>query len=214
MATTFMIDVILMLMMLGLFGLILTLHFKLKAFGRDALRVPALADDLTQAITTSRTAMQELAKTARTDGAKLENLVSTAARSTQELTYLIDRAEKVLERFDNHTQNGAMRLNVPEAATAASAPIAKPAPIATPTATPTSAPRPMATSTQAAVMPGRYKKEMATPTPEAPFKPASFGSTAAAYSMATKFRAEATDDTPAMSSEAELELRRALGGTV
>lgn len=211
MGTAFIIDVVLMLSMAGLFSLILLLHFKLKEFGRDAMRVPALADDLTKAITTSRTVMQELAQTARTDGTKLEQLVSTASRSTQELTYLIDRAEKVLERFDGHINNGSMRLNTPEPAPQRAA---TPAP--TPTATPATAPRPMAASNQAAVMPGRYKKEMAAvPTPEKPFKPASFGATAAAYSTATKFRDEPTEDaTPPVASEAERELRRALGATV
>lgn len=233
--TGFMIDLVLMLTMAGLLGVVLVLHFKLKEFGRDALRVPALADDLTKAITTSRTAMQELAKSARTDGALLEEYTSKAARNIHELTYLIDRAEKVLERFDTHISNGTMRLHSAgtETATAAasSMPAAKPAP----TATPTTAPRPLdrgtssaqhgtgASSSQAAIMPGRYKKEMATPqtsepTAQKPFKPTSFGATAAAYGSASKMANATTttdsNDTPPVASEAELELRRALGGSV
>lgn len=235
--TGFMIDLVLMLTMVGLLGVVLVLHFKLKEFGRDALRVPALADDLTKAITTSRTAMQDLAKSARTDGTLLEEYTGKASRSIQELTYLIDRAEKVLERFDTHLSNGAMRLShAAETIAPASAEPPKAAP--QPTATPTTAPRPMdrtaqrsgqhtgqhmGQSGQAAIMPGRYKKEMATPqtsepSAQTPFKPTSFGATAAAYGSASKMalggNSAENDETPPVASEAELELRRALGGSV
>ena len=148
--TGFMIDLVLMLTMAGLLGVVLVLHFKLKEFGRDAMRVPALADDLTTAITTSRTAMQELAKSARTDGALLEEYTSKAARNIQELTFLIDRAEKVLERFDSHISNGAMRLSEAQVtpAQAASAQTTSQSELSAPTATPTSAQRPMNRPTQ------------------------------------------------------------------
>lgn len=225
--TGFMIDLVLMLTMAGLLGVVLVLHFKLKEFGRDAMRVPALADDLTTAITTSRTAMQELAKSARTDGALLEEYTSKAARNIQELTFLIDRAEKVLERFDNHISNGAMRLSeaqVTPAQTTSAQTTSQPE-FSAPTATPTSAQRPMnrpaqttGASSQAAIMPGRYKKEMATPqnsepSAQKPFKPTSFGASAAAYGSASTVMNNTTvDDTPAVASEAERELRRALGG--
>ena len=225
--TGFMIDLVLMLTMAGLLGVVLVLHFKLKEFGRDAMRVPALADDLTTAITTSRTAMQELAKSARTDGALLEEYTSKAARNIQELTFLIDRAEKVLERFDSHISNGAMRLSEAQVtpAQAASAQTTSQSELSAPTATPTSAQRPMnrptqntGASRQAAIMPGRYKKEMATPqnsepSAQKPFKPTSFGASAAAYGSASTVMSNTTvDDTPAVASEAERELRRALGG--
>ena len=225
--TGFMIDLVLMLTMAGLLGVVLVLHFKLKEFGRDAMRVPALADDLTTAITTSRTAMQELAKSARTDGALLEEYTSKAARNIQELTFLIDRAEKVLERFDSHISNGAMRLSEAQVtpAQAASAQTTSQSELSAPTATPTSAQRPMnrptqntGASSQAAIMPGRYKKEMATPqnsepSAQKPFKPTSFGASAAAYGSASTVMNNTTvDDTPAVASEAERELRRALGG--
>ncbi len=225
--TGFMIDLVLMLTMAGLLGVVLVLHFKLKEFGRDAMRVPALADDLTTAITTSRTAMQELAKSARTDGALLEEYTSKAARNIQELTFLIDRAEKVLERFDNHISNGAMRLSEAQVTPAQAAHTqTTPQPeLSAPTATPTSAQRPMnrpaqntRASSQAAIMPGRYKKEMATPqnsepSAQKPFKPTSFGASAAAYGSASTVMNNTTvDDTPAVASEAERELRRALGG--
>ncbi|MBA44793.1 MAG: hypothetical protein CMF62_12455 [Magnetococcales bacterium] len=225
--TGFMIDLVLMLTMAGLLGVVLVLHFKLKEFGRDAMRVPALADDLTTAITTSRTAMQELAKSARTDGALLEEYTSKAARNIQELTFLIDRAEKVLERFDNHISNGAMRLSEAQVTPAQAAHTqTTPQPeLSAPTATPTSAQRPMnrpaqntSASSQAAIMPGRYKKEMATPqnsepSAQKPFKPTSFGASAAAYGSASTVMNNTTvDDTPAVASEAERELRRALGG--
>ena len=225
--TGFMIDLVLMLTMAGLLGVVLVLHFKLKEFGRDAMRVPALADDLTTAITTSRTAMQELAKSARTDGALLEEYTSKASRNIQELTFLIDRAEKVLERFDNHISNGAMRLSeaqVTPAQTTSAQTTPQPE-LSAPTATPTSAQRPMnrpaqntGASSQAAIMPGRYKKEMATPqnsepSAQKPFKPTSFGASAAAYGSASTVMNNTTvDDTPAVASEAERELRRALGG--
>ena len=222
------VDVILMLTMAGLGGLVYVLHMKLKEFGRDAMRVPALADDLTTAITTSRTAMQELAQAARTDGARLENLTSRAAGCTQELTYLIGRAEKVLERFDALSDRGLLRNDTfsaqPKTTTETIAPAAQ---TTAPTATPVTAQRPLVdrrASSQAAIMPGRYKKEMATPQPaEKPYKPASFGSTAAAYNTAnniTKTGAATgntetlNNDTPPVASEAELELRRALGGGI
>ena len=225
--TGFMIDLVLMLTMAGLLGVVLVLHFKLKEFGRDAMRVPALADDLTTAITTSRTAMQELAKSARTDGALLEEYTSKASRNIQELTFLIDRAEKVLERFDNHISNGAMRLSEAQVTPAQAAHTqTTPQPeLSAPTATPASAQRPMnrpaqttGASSQAAIMPGRYKKEMATPqnsepSAQKPFKPTSFGASAAAYGSASTVMNNTTvDDTPAVASEAERELRRALGG--
>lgn len=229
--TGFMIDLVLMLTMAGLLGVVLVLHFKLKEFGRDAMRVPALADDLTTAITTSRTAMQELAKSARTDGALLEEYTSKASRNIQELTFLIDRAEKVLERFDNHISNGAMRLSeaqVTPAQTTSAQTTPQPE-LSAPTATPTTAQRPLnrpmnhtgqntSATSQAAIMPGRYKKEMATPqnsepSAQKPFKPTSFGASAAAYgSASTVMNNTSADDTPAVASEAERELRRALGG--
>jgi hypothetical protein len=67
-------------------------------------------------------------------------------------------------------------------------------------------------------MPGRYKKEMAIPqnsepSAQKPFKPTSFGASAAAYGSASTVMNNTTvDDTPAVASEAERELRRALGG--
>lgn len=217
------IDFLLMLSIGGLAGLVIALHLKLRQFSAEAGKVPALADDLTRAITASRGTMQELAKTAKTDGVRLEELNTQAERARQELIYILDRAEKVLSLFDTHLEGRP----VPQPTTKTEQPIA---PQAVPDPAPKTEQKPAAPqqesarqeekpaasgTNKAAIMPGRYATRVGRDQNgrPRPYKPASFSSTAAAYSASTGV-AQQTNQSPQSATEAEYELRRALENAV
>lgn len=197
------VDILLMLSLVVLTGLVLALHMKLRQFGREAMRVPALADDLTQAITTSRSTMQELMRVARTDGVRLEDFNGKANKTLQELVYVLDRAEKVLLQFDNHLDGRSLPV--------ASSNLSSASFIEEPTKEQKkSEPLPQrGTSARPSVKPGRYDKEI--------YKPSSLGGTAAAYQASNSVSDNDVDSQESMSrraSEAEKELRRALGSSI
>ncbi len=197
------VDILLLLSLSVLTGLVLVLHIKLRQFGREAMRVPALADDLTQAITTSRSTMQDLMRIARTDGARLEDFNGKANKTLQELVYVLDRAEKVLLQFDKHLDGHAPpAFNAgSEAVNSIQEPIKEQG---------KNTPLPQrGTSARPSVKPGRYDKEI--------YKPSSLGGTAAAYQASSSIPSSDDDiqkNASQRASEAEKELRRALGSSV
>ena len=226
----FVFNVVLLTVMLGLASLVLLLHLRLRAFGAEAVRVPALADELTRAITTSRTAMSELARTARTDGVKLEEATTAAERTLQDLIYVLDRAEKILTQFDSHLAAHPVPKTAPmSTAQQRSEPVSEPiVTAAAPEPTPAEQPD-LATATlkNAAIMPGRPARPAWRRLDDAPeavetakFKPMSASGAGAAYQAATQAERRA-DVAPAVTishsaaqTDAERELRRALEGAV
>ena len=225
------VDFLLMLSIGGVMGLVIALHIKLRRFSEEAGKVPALADDLTRAITTSRDAMQGLAKAAKTDGARLEEALSRAESVRQDLVYILDRAEKVLQQFDRHLEKHPV---VPHAETiqnnnaalgGASAGASTAAGVASQTSRPpqganqqlgASANAPAKSNpgdSEAAVMPGRYQSRFGVDqngNPR-PYKPASYQSGAAAYGASNRqYDQQQTDADDAGAIDAESELRRAL----
>lgn len=95
------IDFLLMLAIGGLAGLVIALHIRMRQFMRQAQSVPALADDLTQAITASKSAIQGLQKACKTDGVQLEELLLKVERTRQEILFILDRAEKLAVQLEN-----------------------------------------------------------------------------------------------------------------
>ena len=236
------VDFLLMLSIGGLVGLVIALHLKLRRFSEEAEKVPALADDLTRAITTSRDTMQALAKSAKTDGARLEELLSRAESSRQDLIYVLDRAEQVLKQFDTRLADQPVpRLdrtqNTATASTAPSSPAfsepsqtpqqesskSQPTPQDQSQAQPQTQAhsKPQETESKAAIMPGRYQSRLGvdqngSPTP---YRPASYQSGAAAYGAnaqnyerAQETSHNQTDNTT--TTDAEGELRRALENAI
>lgn len=224
------VDFLLMLSIGGLAGLVIALHLKLRQFSAEAGKVPALADDLTRAITASKSTMQALADTARTDGARLEDLVAQAESTRQEMLFVIDRAEKVLSWYDNQlahhpvprqenndTQTAANGAHVPpghdqkaqmpqsDATSQQTGPQQAESSAAPPE-------QKKETENKAAIMPGRYQARLGVDQNgrPRPYKPASFQSGAAAYG------ANATQPSPSTQSatQAESELRRALENAI
>lgn len=222
------IDFLLMLSLGGLAGLVIALHLKLRQFSDEAGKVPALADDLTRAITASRHTMQELAKAAKTDGARLEDLVSQAERTRQEMVYVLDRAEKVLTQFDRQMENQpvpqprrlAAQGSMPQAQQQEAATQnretswqAAPEPSRPPESKPEEVSQQPQQNEKAAIMPGRYQSRLGVDQNgrPRPYKPASFQSGAAAYG-ASASQEEVKESSS--STEAENELRRALENAI
>ena len=224
------VDFLLMLSIGGLAGLVIALHLKLRQFSAEAGKVPALADDLTRAITASRSTMQALADTARTDGARLEDLVAQAESTRQEMRYVIDRAEKVLSWYDNqlahHPVPQQESAGIEAAANSgrvspgddqqvqATEPVATPQTTG-PQQTESPAPPPVQnkeTENKAAIMPGRYQARLGVDQNgrPRPYKPASFQSGAAAYGA----NATQSQSTTLSATQAESELRSALENAI
>ena len=96
------IDAVLFLMMFALGGLFVVLHLRLRRFHQEVGAMPVLADDLTRALAGSTKAMQQLAQAAQRDGNQLEDTIARAEHILQDLTYVLDRADKTLARLDGH----------------------------------------------------------------------------------------------------------------
>ena len=218
------IDFLLMLSIGGLAGLVIALHLKLRQFSAEAGKVPALADDLTRAITASRTTMQDLAKTAKTDGVRLEELNTQAERTRQELIYVLDRAEKVLGMFDNELEGRPVprleRAHQPQTQTPTEETTSSRENTSEQTQQahkPTVEKQAEATTnghSKAAIMPGRYQTRVGQDQNgrPRPYKPASFSTTAAAYGASSGQQTQSTR--PQSATDAESELRRALENAI
>ena len=236
------IDFLLMLSIGGLAGLVIALHLKLRQFSAEASKVPALADDLTRAITASRSTMQALANAAKTDGARLEELLSQAERARQEMVYVLDRAEQVLAQFDSrleeqpapqprrlNSHNGAPQPNSLEASPQQRLHgVQQPGPQQqTPPAPEQSRPQPASQNgaethagreggtraqNKAAIMPGRYQARLGV---DQNGRPRPY-KPASFQSGAAAYGASAQNQSTESSSatEAESELRRALENAI
>ena len=216
------IDFFLMLSIGGLAGLVIALHLKLRQFSAEAGKVPALADDLTRAITASRIAMQELAQSAKTDGAHLENFVSQAERSRQDLIYILDRAEQVLTQFDEQLKNKPIpKLKQDTTSDLPQMNAGKQGEPRAPEASINTQSQPHGKNNQsvasgqdtAAIMPGRYKARFAVDQDgqPRPYKPASYGVGAAAYGASARHQVR---DDEIETTEAVNDLRRALQNSI
>jgi hypothetical protein len=100
MTTPLAIDIALMVVLFGLGGLLLMLHQRIRDLATQAQQMPMLSEQLNEALNRTREALRLLAEAARTEGARLEDKTLLANRTLQDFDFVLDRAEKVLRRFD------------------------------------------------------------------------------------------------------------------
>jgi hypothetical protein len=76
------------------------LHQRIRDLATQAQQMPMLSEQLNEALNRTREALRLLAEAARTEGARLEDKTLLANRTLQDFDFVLDRAEKVLRRFD------------------------------------------------------------------------------------------------------------------
>ena len=96
----FFLEVMLLIMLAIVGALVVWLHFRLEGFSRDRKKLPLLADSLTNSMTQAYEGVSKLETAVREHSPELEKKVSMAKGSLHELSYVLDRAERLLARLD------------------------------------------------------------------------------------------------------------------
>ncbi|MBI1363353.1 MAG: hypothetical protein GC134_05160 [Proteobacteria bacterium] len=228
-------DGFLTLLLLAVGGLMVVLYIRVRALTQAENTLPVLSDQFVQSVDRARTALRDMGAMAQNKGTELDDKIFIAERALQDLTYVLDRAEKILARLDGHT--GTAPVAVPASVTAAPAPVAAPLPReqaeprgfsaseAEHASTPQRRRKTDTPAADAVVMPGRQAviaRRLAAQSqqPEAPvapaYKPSTRHGSAAAYAamgartMTTEEAEQATVRAASALSDVERDLRRAL----
>lgn len=98
------INVTLFVALLGLAVLFWRVNQKLHVMMRSSERLPALSNSLTDALNKAQAALQGLNRTTADQVPAISEKVRLANATINDLTYLLDRAEKVLSHLENHNQ--------------------------------------------------------------------------------------------------------------
>ena len=95
-------DIFLTVLLLGVGGLMAVLYVRVQTLVRAETTLPTLSDQFVAAMQSAREALKSMGDIAHQKGGELDDKVFVAERTLQDLTYMIDRAEKVLARMDTH----------------------------------------------------------------------------------------------------------------
>lgn len=98
------INVTLFVALLGLAVLFWRVNQKLQVMMRSSERLPALSNTLTEALNKAQSALQGLNRTTAEQVPAISEKVRLANATVNDLTYLLDRAEKVLSHLENQNQ--------------------------------------------------------------------------------------------------------------
>lgn len=99
-------------------GLLLTVGLWLYEFRQNYKKAPLLGEELTRQLMAAREALLGLQKAAREAGPELAKAVSAAQTMTQDLNFLVARAEKVASTLDATTSPTPKPAKLPPAAEA------------------------------------------------------------------------------------------------
>lgn len=102
-ASVLFFDVFLTLLLVGVGVLMAVLYLRVRALTQADRQLPALSDQFVAAMEKARLALRDMGSLAQTRGAELDDKIFIAERALQDLTYVLDRAEKILARLDAHT---------------------------------------------------------------------------------------------------------------
>lgn len=94
------INLTLFIALIGLAVLFWRVNQKLQVLMRSSERLPALSNTLTEALTKAQTALQGLNRTSAEQVPAISEKIRLANATINDLTYLLDRAEKVLAHMD------------------------------------------------------------------------------------------------------------------
>ena len=89
---------IVMLALVG--GVVLWMHYRFDALHNGASKLPMLSKQMNKSLVSARVALQELKKEVGDVQPKITRDLNRAHRSIQDLEYLTEKAEKVLEQLD------------------------------------------------------------------------------------------------------------------
>jgi hypothetical protein len=217
---TLMFDVFLTILLTGIGGLMAVLYMRVRALTQAEQTLPTLSDQFLEAIQRGRDALRDMGDMAQARGTELDDKVFVAERALQDLTYMLDRAEKVLQKMD--VQLG---MSTPSAPIQASRPVettaARPQP-EQPTMSEAALRRRKsdAVSTDAVVMPGRQTpgrrmsaQSQIEQSKQPAFRPSTRQGSAAAYA-AMGAETVSAGTTHVAVSDVERDLRRALEETL
>lgn len=136
------LDIVLLLVLMGLAALTLTLYLRVRRFAREVAAMPVLSDQLAVAMTGCKQTLDNMVRVAGNHGQALSQSGERAQQTIQELSFLISRAEKMLDALEQAAPASAIASTVK-----------------------TAAPSPLQDMVQeAAVMPGRTHAAMPTQT--------------------------------------------------
>ncbi len=96
-------------------GLLMTVGLWLYEFRQNYKKAPLLGEELTRQLIGAREALVNLQKTAKESGPELAKAVAAAQNMTQDLNFLIARAEKVASKLDETTAAKPREAKVPAA---------------------------------------------------------------------------------------------------
>jgi hypothetical protein len=96
-------------------GLLMTVGLWLYEFRQNYKKAPLLGEELTRQLMSAREALVNLQRVAKESGPELAKAVSAAQNMTQDLTFLIARAEKVASKLDDTTAAKPKEAKVPSA---------------------------------------------------------------------------------------------------
>ena len=93
-------DTILFLLLTGVAGLMVWLHYKFKQILKSNKEVPVLSNMLSNNMSDARNALSELSGAVRNKAPELDKKIMEANRTIQEITFVLAKAEKVMKQFD------------------------------------------------------------------------------------------------------------------
>lgn len=94
-------------------GLLLTVGLWLYEFRQNYKKAPLLGEELTRQLIGAREALVNLQRTAKEAGPELAKAVASAQNMTQDLNFLLARAEKVASALDDATAPTPKAVKVP-----------------------------------------------------------------------------------------------------
>lgn len=94
------LDVLLFVTLLAIGGLCVLLFMRIRRFTDEAARMPVLSDDLASAMTSCRTVLENMQRTASRHGMALTEKTQKAEQSVEELKFLLARAERALTHLE------------------------------------------------------------------------------------------------------------------
>lgn len=110
------LDIILLLVLVGLAALTLTLYMRVRRFAREVAAMPVLSDQLTVAMTACKQTLDSMVRVAGSHGQALSQHGDRAQQTIQELSFMISRAEKMLDALEQKAPASAIASTVKTAA--------------------------------------------------------------------------------------------------
>lgn len=109
------LDIILLLVLVGLGALTLTLYMRVRRFAREVASMPVLSDQLATVMTGCKQTLDSMVRTAGSNGQLLVQQGDRAQQTIQELSFLISRAEKMLDALEKAAPASALAAAVQSA---------------------------------------------------------------------------------------------------